>query len=112
MKTKTLFKIHLLILCVFVSSCVVLDETPFVQTDTANYYQNAEDALDGLTSAYARLKSGNGYYKQKYLSTLFAASDQGLSTFLLNNFNSIFFNCDSVKLTLHVNKVKCGKSLI
>ena len=88
MKTKTLFKIHLLILCVFVSSCEVLDETPFVQTDTANYYQNAEDALDGLTSAYARLKSGNGYYKQKYLSTLFAASDQGLSTFLLNNFKN------------------------
>jgi hypothetical protein len=88
MKTKTLFKIYLLILCVFVSSCEVLDETPFVQTDTVNYYQNAEDALDGLTSAYARLKSGNGYYKQKYLSTLFAASDQGLSTFLLNNFKN------------------------
>ena len=88
MKTKTLFKIYLLILCVFVSSCEVLDETPYVQTDTVNYYQNVEDALDGLTSAYARLKSGNGYYKQKYLSTLFAASDQGLSTFLLNNFKN------------------------
>jgi hypothetical protein len=88
MKVKILFKIKLLLLLVFVSSCEVLDETPFVQTDTDNYYQNSEDAIDGLTSAYARLKSGNGYYKQKYLSTLFAASDQGLSTFLLNNFKN------------------------
>ena len=88
MKVKIFFKIKLLLLLVFVSSCEVLDETPFVQTDTDNYYQNSEDAIDGLTSAYARLKSGNGYYKQKYLSTLFAASDQGLSTFLLNNFKN------------------------
>ena len=59
-----------------------------MQTETENFYQNPNDALDGLTSAYARLKSGNGYYKQKYLSTLFAASDQGLSTFLLNDFKN------------------------
>ena len=88
MKVKILFKIKLLLLLMFVSSCEVLDETPFVQTNTENYYQNADDAIDGLTSAYARLKSGNGYYKQKYLSTIFAASDQGLSTFLLNNFKN------------------------
>ena len=88
MKINTSFKIKLLLLFICVYSCDVLDEEPFVQTLTENYYQNENDALDGLTSAYARLKSGNGYYKQKYLSTLFAASDQGLSTFLLNNFKN------------------------
>ena len=88
MKINTSFKIKLLLLFICAYSCDVLDEEPFVQTLTENYYQNENDALDGLTSAYARLKSGNGYYKQKYLSTLFAASDQGLSTFLLNNFKN------------------------
>ena len=81
-------KILLLFICTF--SCDVLDEDPFVQTDTENYYQNEEDAIDALTAAYARLKSGNGYYKQKFLSTLFAASDQGLATFEFNNFKEAF----------------------
>ena len=76
----------MLFICTF--SCDVLDEDPFVQTDTENYYQNEEDAIDALTAAYARLKSGNGYYKQKFLSTLFAASDQGLATFEFNNFKN------------------------
>ena len=88
MKTNTSFETIVLLLCFCIYSCDVLEENPFVQTDTENYYQNENDALDGLTSAYARLKSGNGYYKQKFLSTLFAASDQGLSTFLLNNFKN------------------------
>ena len=87
MKINRLFKIILFVIIGFYS-CEVLDEDPFVQTETENFYQNSNDALDGLTSAYARLKSGNGYYKQKYLSTLFAASDQGLSTFLLNDFKN------------------------
>ena len=88
MKINTSFETIVLLLCFCIYSCDVLEENPFVQTDTENYYQNENDALDGLTSAYARLKSGNGYYKQKFLSTLFAASDQGLSTFLLNNFKN------------------------
>ena len=88
MKIKALNKIKIILIFTCIFSCEVLDEDPFVQTDTENYYQNKEDAIDGLTSAYARLKSGNGYYKQKFLSTLFAASDQGLSTFELNNFKN------------------------
>ena len=88
MKIKALNKIKIILIFTCIFSCEVLDEDPFVQTNTENYYQNKEDAIDGLTSAYARLKSGNGYYKQKFLSTLFAASDQGLSTFELNNFKN------------------------
>ena len=88
MKIKTLFRIKIILIFISLFACDVLDEDPFVQTNTENYYQNKEDAIDGLTAAYARLKSGNGYYKQKFLSTLFAASDQGLSTFELNNFKN------------------------
>jgi hypothetical protein len=77
MKIKILFKINLIFLLFFISSCEVLDEQPFTQNETENYFQDSNDAIDGLTSAYSRLKSGNGYYKQKYLSTIFAASDQG-----------------------------------
>ncbi len=88
MNTKILFKINLILPLFFISSCNVLDEQPFTQNETENYFQDSNDAIDGLTSAYSRLKSGNGYYKQKYLSTIFAASDQGLSTFLLNNFKN------------------------
>ena len=88
MKIKALIWIKILLIFICILSCDVLDEDPFVQTDTENYYLNEEDAIDGLTSAYARLKSGNGYYKQKFLSTLFAASDQGLATFEFNNFKN------------------------
>ena len=88
MKIKTLFRIKIILIFISLFACDVLDEDPFVQTDTENYYQNKEDAIDGLTAAYARLKSGNGYYKQKFLSTLFAASDQGLATFEFNNFKN------------------------
>ena len=35
---------------------------------------------------YARLKKGNGYYRQQFLPTLFASSDQGLSTYLYKEF--------------------------
>ena len=68
------------------NSCNVLDEEPFTQPSTENFYQNETDALAALTSVYARLKSGNGYYKQQFMSTLFAASDQGLSSYLYNEF--------------------------
>ena len=88
MKIKILFKINLILFLFCISSCEVLDEQPFTQNETENYYLDSNDAIDGLASAYARLKSGNGYYKQKYLSTIFAASDQGISTFLLNNFKN------------------------
>ena len=68
------------------TSCNVLDEEPFTQPSTENFYQNETDALAALTSVYARLKSGIGYYKQQFMPTLFASSDQGLSTYLYNEF--------------------------
>lgn len=68
------------------NSCNVLDEEPFTQPSTENFYQNEIDALSALTSVYARLKSGIGYYKQQFMPTLFASSDQGLSTYLYNEF--------------------------
>ena len=51
-------------------------------------YKNETDALAALTSAYARLKSGNGYYKQGFISTLFASSDQGWSSYLYKEFKT------------------------
>jgi len=68
------------------TSCDVLEEDPFTQPSTENFYQNETDALAALTASYARLKSGIGYYKQQFMPTLFASSDQGLSTYLYNEF--------------------------
>ena len=36
------------------TSCNVLDEEPFTQARTENFYQNQTDALAALTSVYAR----------------------------------------------------------
>ena len=70
------------------SACDVLDEESLTQVETNNFYQTETDAITSLTAAYARLKSGNGYYKQVFLSALFASSDQGLSTFLFKDFKT------------------------
>ena len=91
MKEKYFTKIRciylLLGLCLFVfTSCEVLDEDPFTEVSTENFYQNKTDALAALTGAYARLKSGNGYYRHTYLSGLHPSSDQGLSSYLWNDF--------------------------
>ena len=87
MKNKNI-KYYFTIFLVIASftSCNVLDEEPFTQPSTENFYQNETDALAALTSVYARLKSGIGYYKQQFMPTLFASSDQGLSTYLYNEF--------------------------
>ena len=82
---------YYLIICLFIftfNSCNILDEEPFTQPSTENFYQNETDALAALTSVYARLKSGNGYYKQGFTSTLFASSDQGLSSYLFKEFKT------------------------
>ena len=82
------FKYYITICLIVFSfnSCNVLDEEPFTQPSTENFYQNETDALAALTSVYARLKSGIGYYKQQFMPTLFASSDQGLSTYLYREF--------------------------
>ncbi len=80
------YYITICLLVISFNSCNVLDEEPFTQPSTENFYQNETDALAALTSVYARLKSGIGYYKQQFMPTLFASSDQGLSTYLYNEF--------------------------
>ena len=78
-----------LLLCVFaiiIGACESLDEESLTKVSTDNFYNNEEDALSALTGAYSGLKSSNGYYKQAFLSVLFASSDQGISTFLLKEF--------------------------
>ena len=55
---KLLFTLVILSLLVF--SCSELEEQPFTQPNTENFYQNESDAISALNAAYARLKSGNG----------------------------------------------------
>ncbi len=83
---KYKYYITTLVFILSYTSCDVLDEDPFTQPSTENFYQNETDALAALTASYARLKSGIGYYKQQFMPTLFASSDQGLSTYLYNEF--------------------------
>jgi starch-binding outer membrane protein, SusD/RagB family len=75
-------------LCVmlFVSCEDVLEEEPFTQIGTEFFYQNETDALAAVTAVYAQLKNGNGYYRQQYISNIFAASDQGASSWKHGNF--------------------------
>ena len=84
-KNLKYFIVISLIIISFIS-CNVLDEDPFTNPSTENFYKNQSDAQAALTSVYARLKSGNGYYKQQFLSTLHASSDQGLSSYLFKEF--------------------------
>ncbi|MFH4967543.1 RagB/SusD family nutrient uptake outer membrane protein [Gaetbulibacter sp. M240] len=86
MKTIDINKIKFIGLLLFssivVTSCEsFLEEDPLNQVDINSFYQNESDALAGLTGAYAQLKSGNGYYRQQFLSNLYASSDQGQSSF-------------------------------
>lgn len=90
MKTKTFTNLKfinlVIVLMIVVSSCDYLDEEPLTQVNIEEFYQNQSDALAGLTGAYARLKSNNGYYRQQFLSHLQAASDQGPSSFRHGDF--------------------------
>ncbi len=72
----------LVLLLTIVSSCQdLLKEEPYNQINTEEFYKSESDALSALTGAYAGLKSGTGYYRQIWLSNLFAASDQGTASF-------------------------------
>jgi len=84
MKTKPIKKVKWMLwfaICfipVFISCDNLLEEEPLTQIGTDFFYQNEDDALAALTAVYADLKSGTGYYKQQFLSNVFAASDQGI----------------------------------
>lgn len=89
---KTIYLTHIKLLSLFfvllslTTSCDYLDEDPLTQVNVDEFYQNQSDALTGLNGAYARLKSGNGYYRQQFLSHMQAASDQGPSSFRHGDF--------------------------
>lgn len=76
----------LMALTIFVSCDDVLEEEPFTQIGTESFYQNDTDALAAITAVYAQLKAGVGYYRQQYLSNVYAASDQGASSWKHGNF--------------------------
>lgn len=76
-KMKLIHWIAASFVLLFISCDNLLEEEPVAQIATEFFYKNETDALAALTAAYADLKSGNGYYRQLYLSNLFAASDQG-----------------------------------
>ncbi|WP_242118633.1 RagB/SusD family nutrient uptake outer membrane protein [Aestuariivivens sediminicola] len=81
-KNLILFNALLFTLSIVCTSCAdYLEEEPRTQVDINAFYQNESDALAGLTGAYAQLKSTNGYYRQQFLSNLYAASDQGQGSF-------------------------------
>jgi hypothetical protein len=75
---KWVYYVSLSFLTLFISCEAVLEEKPYTQIGTDFFYQNETDALAALTAVYADLKSGYGYYRQIFLSNLFAASDQGI----------------------------------
>jgi hypothetical protein len=66
----------------------ILQEEPLNQIGTEFFYKNETDALNALTAAYAQLKSNNGYYRQQFLSNLYAASDQGASSWQHGEFRT------------------------
>jgi starch-binding outer membrane protein, SusD/RagB family len=64
-------------LVLFISCDNLLEEEPVAQIATEFFYKSETDALAALTAAYADLKSGNGYYRQIFISNIFASSDMG-----------------------------------
>lgn len=85
-KFKLTHIVAFLFVLLFTSCDAVLEEEPFTQTGTDFFYQNETDALAAVTSVYAQLKDGVGYYRQQHLSNLHAASDQGASSWKHGNF--------------------------
>lgn len=80
-------KVLLLALVVSLFGCDdFLVEEPLNQISTEFFYQNDNDALAALTGAYAQLKSNNGYYRQQFLSNMYAGSDQGPSSWQHGDF--------------------------
>lgn len=89
--------ITLLSLMACVSSCSLLKEDPQIQIPTENFYKTQEDALAGLNGAYASMKFTVGYYRQTFITNIYASSDQGTGSFkhlefetgLLSSTNSV-----------------------
>ncbi|WGH74981.1 RagB/SusD family nutrient uptake outer membrane protein [Tenacibaculum tangerinum] len=85
-KTRFIQVVTFLCVILFISCEDILEEEPFTEIGTEFFYQDEKDALAALNAVYAQLKEGVGYYRQQYLSNLFAASDQGRSSDNHGNF--------------------------
>jgi len=72
--------------CFSLISCETLEEEPFTEVGSEFFYQNEEDAVIAVNAVYAQLKSGNGYYRQQFLSNLHGASDLGPSSWRHGDF--------------------------
>jgi hypothetical protein len=91
MKTKNLRITNItlisLISLIFVAmSCETLEEEPFSEVGSEFFYEDAGDAVIAVNAVYAQLKSGNGYYRQQFLSNMHAASDLGPSSWRHGDF--------------------------
>lgn len=90
MKTEKLLKSKLVLVlslfCAVSISCETLEEEPFTEVGAEFFYQDEEDAIIAVNATYAQLKSGNGYYRQQFLSNMHAASDQGPSSWQHGDF--------------------------
>ena len=64
----------------------LLEENPLNQVSVDNFYNTEADAIASLNAAYGQLKSNNGYYRQQFISNIFASSDQGSSSWKHGNF--------------------------
>ncbi|NLR91755.1 MULTISPECIES: RagB/SusD family nutrient uptake outer membrane protein [Flammeovirga] len=73
--------IILLVLVGLISSCSLLKEEPKVQITTDDFYKTEADAIAAINGAYASMKQTNAYYRQLYISNMYASSDQGTSSF-------------------------------
>ena len=87
-KFSSIGTIKICVIFYLIFGCDKLDEEPLTNVSTEQFYSSETDALAALNGAYSRLKSGNGYYKQLFLSALFASSDQGWSTYLFKDFKT------------------------
>ena len=87
--SKTVWFSSLMIAMAFFTACDdILEETPNIEITNEQFYQDQNDALGALTGAYTKLKDGVGYYRQQFLSNLFASSDQGTSSWKHGQFKS------------------------
>jgi hypothetical protein len=87
--SKTVWFSSLMITMAFFTACDdILEETPNIEITNEQFYQDQNDALGALTGAYTKLKDGVGYYRQQFLSNLFASSDQGTSSWKHSQFKS------------------------
>jgi hypothetical protein len=66
----------------------LINRIEYLENSDRDFYIDEADAISGLYDAYAQLKEGTGYYRQWFLSNLYAASDQGTSSWRHGNFRA------------------------